>query len=43
VDERYLAEVTRAFSSLALGTFQAKPYAFSLIVENTPRVDRTAV
>jgi hypothetical protein len=36
VDERYLAEVTRAFGSLALGTFRAKAYTFSLIVENIP-------
>jgi hypothetical protein len=35
VEERYLAEVTRAFGSLALGTFGAKPYTFPLIVENT--------
>jgi hypothetical protein len=36
VDERYLAEVTRSFGSLALGTFPAKQYTFSLIVENMP-------
>jgi hypothetical protein len=36
VDERFLAEVTRAFGSLALGTFRTKPYKFSLIVENIP-------
>jgi hypothetical protein len=36
VDERYLAEVTRAFGSLALGTFRAKQYTFSLIAENIP-------
>jgi hypothetical protein len=37
VNERYLAEVTRAFGSLALGTVREKPYIFS------PIVDRTAV
>jgi hypothetical protein len=36
VDEHYLAEVTRAFGSLALGTSRVKPYTFSLIVENIP-------
>jgi hypothetical protein len=43
VDERYLAEVTRAFGSLALGSFRAKPYTFSLIAENIPPRDDTAV
>jgi hypothetical protein len=43
VDERYLAEVTRSFGSLALGTFRAKPYTFSLVLRIYLRVDRTAV
>jgi hypothetical protein len=36
VDERYLAEVTRTFGSLDLGTFRPKPYTFSVIAENLP-------
>jgi hypothetical protein len=36
MDERYLGEVKRAFGSLALGTFRAKLYTFSVIVENMP-------
>jgi hypothetical protein len=40
VDERYLAEATRAYGLLGLGTFRAKPYTFSLIYL---RVDLTAV
>jgi hypothetical protein len=36
VDKRYLVEVTRAFGSLAMGTFGAKLYTISLVVENIP-------